>query len=313
MAANAVVRKRNAMMSNASVVIVSALCALGLFLMAWGLSARRRRRRLAREAAKGAQAGSAAGAAPVAAAKGAEAADPLARRLEQRVEALEGRLGEIGARLGSGNADEKLQAMAGSLLALVRDKNAAMETAMAGLDQLRARMRTLEQMGSNAEARGIFEGLAAGVDSTQAAQAAGEAALVARIAALEAAEPGAALAGQFNRLMEHDTHTPVGGREIGDVLAVLADGAGGGLQQADQNSQNGGLATAGGAQNGEELSVLNIEADPVQSPLAVEHHFQFFDDEFLIHLIYTSVLVYQYFHRSSRRSFSSMELLLMSL
>ena len=48
--------------------------------------------------------------------------------------------------------EERLQAMAGQLLGLIRDKNATFETALAGLDQLRARMRALEQMGEPAEA-----------------------------------------------------------------------------------------------------------------------------------------------------------------
>lgn len=119
--------------------------------------------------------------------------------LEQRLETVESRMGEIDARVSAGSSGEKLQAMAGSLLGLVRDKNAAMETAMAGLDQLRARMRTLEQMGSAAEARGLFESLVAQLDAARAA----ETALVARIARLEEIEPGAAMADQFSRLIEH--------------------------------------------------------------------------------------------------------------
>ena len=58
---------------------------------------------------------------------------------------------------GGGASEERLQAMAGQLLGLIRDKNATLETALAGLDQLRDRMRALEQMGEPAEARALFE------------------------------------------------------------------------------------------------------------------------------------------------------------
>ncbi len=246
------------MMSEISVLMVLALCAVGLFLLAWGWSLRRRRRRLARntassaEAANTAASATAASASPKAAGAVATVADPMARRLEQRVEALEGRLGEMVDCIGTGNADEKLQAMAGSLLALVRDKNAAMETAMAGLDQLRARLRTLEQMGSTAEVRGIVESLAARVDATQAGQAAAEAGLTARIAALEATEPGAALAGQFNRLIEHkDT-------ALAAVLERLAP-----LEQRLEE-----LRTAQATESGANVGAVVAEVEPVRLRLA---------------------------------------------
>ena len=86
---------------------------------------------------------------------------------------------------------------------LIRDKNAAMETALAGLDQLRARMRALEQMGDPAEARRLFEQLGERVDALQAARArrvprsrSGSPALKAQ----SEAGPQAALAEQFGRL-----------------------------------------------------------------------------------------------------------------
>ena len=75
--------------------------------------------------------------------------------------------------------------MAGQLLGLIRDKNATFETALAGLDQLRARMRALEQMGEPAEARALLERLDARLGELQAAEAARTAALEARIQALE--------------------------------------------------------------------------------------------------------------------------------
>jgi len=117
------------------------------------------------------------------------------RRLAQprtpadRLEALSAAQAELGLRLDALGAqaaapEERLQAMAGQLLGLIRDKNATLETALAGLDQLRARMRTLEQMGEPAEARALLATLGGRIDDLQAAQAGATAGLEARIAAL---------------------------------------------------------------------------------------------------------------------------------
>jgi chromosome segregation ATPase len=119
-----------------------------------------------------------------------------ARSLAARLAALEDRQSDLGARLPAepaGDAGEaRLQAMASQLLGLVRDKNASLETALAGLDQLRARLRVLEQMGEPAEARALFERLGARLDGIEAAQARAEAGLAARLAALEASGTPAA-------------------------------------------------------------------------------------------------------------------------
>ena len=124
-----------------------------------------------------------------------------------RIEALAAAQADLAARLdalatGQGAPEERLQAMAGQMLGLIRDKNATMETALAGLDQLRGRMRALEQMGAPAEARALLERLEARLDEMPSAQAAGAAALEARIAALESpgASPVAELAERLTRL-----------------------------------------------------------------------------------------------------------------
>ncbi len=124
-----------------------------------------------------------------------------------RIEALAAAQADLAARLdalatGQGAPEERLQAMAGQMLGLIRDKNATMETALAGLDQLRGRMRTLEQMGAPAEARALLERLEARLDEMRSAQAAGAAALEARIAALESpsTSPVAELAERLTRL-----------------------------------------------------------------------------------------------------------------
>jgi chromosome segregation ATPase len=106
-----------------------------------------------------------------------------------RLEALAAAQADLAARLDALAAqapEERLQAMAGQLVGLIRDKNATLETALAGLDQLRARMRALEQMGEPAEARALMEKLEARLDELAAAQAAGAAALEARLGGLAA-------------------------------------------------------------------------------------------------------------------------------
>ncbi len=119
---------------------IAGLSTLGAF----GLAFRQRRRRLR------------AGAALPATREPRSAAD--------RLEALGQAQAELGLRLDAlaakaGAPEERLQAMAGQLVGLIRDKNATLETALAGLDQLRARMRALEQMGEPAEARALVDGL----------------------------------------------------------------------------------------------------------------------------------------------------------
>ena len=153
--------------------------AIGLFLLAVAWASRQRRRRAARRGG-GAAAAAEAGLAP------------LAQRLELRLVAVEAAQAGLAARLdGAGGAEERLQATAGQLLGLVRDKNATLETALAGLDQLRSRMRTLEQIGDAAEARGLFERLGERLTVLEAARS-----------AEEAGAPQAALAERLARL--HD-------------------------------------------------------------------------------------------------------------
>ena len=92
--------------------------------------------------------------------------------------------------------------MASQLVGLIRDKNATLETALAGLDQLRERMRVLEQMGEPAEARALLERLEARLDELRAGQVADAAALEVRLAALEAPgeSPVAVLAERLSAL-----------------------------------------------------------------------------------------------------------------
>ena len=124
---------------------IAGLSTLGAF----GLAFRQRRRRLR------------AGAALPATREPRSAADRL-EALGQAQAQLGLRLDALAAKAGA--PEERLQAMAGQLVGLIRDKNATLETALAGLDQLRARMRALEQMGEPAEARALVDGLGLRLD-----------------------------------------------------------------------------------------------------------------------------------------------------
>ncbi len=139
----------------------------------------------------------------------AKAIAPRPRSTADRLEALAAAQADLALRLDTlatqgGAPEERLQAMAGQLLGLVRDKNATLETALAGLDQLRARMRALEQMGEPAEARALLETLQGRIDEVQAAQAAGTAALEAKLGTLAApgADNATALAERLVKLQE---------------------------------------------------------------------------------------------------------------
>ncbi len=139
-------------------------------------------------------------------ANGAEA--PL---IERRVSAVERAQAEIVGRLDdmaeTGAPEERMQAMASSLVGLIQDKNASMETALAGRDQLRARLGTLEKIGDMAEARALFDGLTERLETLETGRKEAEVAFGTRLAALtERLEgdggPAAALGAKLARLHE---------------------------------------------------------------------------------------------------------------
>lgn len=171
-------------------------------------------------------------------------------RLETRLEAVETRLAQVVAEAASGGAEERLRDMAGSLIGLIRDKNATLETALAGLDQLRARMRALERIGEVAEARALFEELGGRIDALGSAQAAQAAETEARIdplrARIEAEEARsgqerADLVAQFTRLYDQ--------KDAG--IAALRD------RLAPLEARTGLLEEARG---GQEAALARIEA-----------------------------------------------------
>jgi chromosome segregation ATPase len=131
--------------------------------------------------------------------------------IERRVSAVERAQAEIVGRLDdmaeAGAPEERMQAMASSLVGLIQDKNAAMEMALAGLDQLRARLGTLEKIGDMAEACALFDGLTERLEALEAGRKQAEAAFGTRLAALaERLEgdggPAAALGAKLARLHE---------------------------------------------------------------------------------------------------------------
>ena len=163
---------------------------------AFGLAFRQRRRRFA----------AAAETSPAALAAATKPARGTPRSTAERLEALAALQAELGQRLDALAAqasapEERLQAMAGQLLGLIRDKNATLETALAGLDQLRARMRAIEQIGEPAEARALLDGLAQRLGTLETAQGADRAATEARLAVLAGTFEGTDTAADFARVV----------------------------------------------------------------------------------------------------------------
>jgi chromosome segregation ATPase len=230
---------------------------LALFGLAWAFAARARRRRIARGAtpARG----------EAASAGGADFA-PVAHRLEARMAAIEDGQAHLAARLdGAGGAEDRLQATAAQLLGLIRDKNATLETALAGLDQLRTRMRTLEQIGDAAEARGLFDRLGERLDALESAQATAAAALDGRLAGLAAQGDVAPIVEKLTALhAQKDAAAEAALGRLGPLEARLAklEGAAPGEAVARLATRLEALAAAQGATQAA-LAGLKAEAGPV--------------------------------------------------
>ena len=230
---------------------------LALFGLAWAFAARARRRRIARGAtpARG----------EAASAGGADFA-PVAHRLEARMAAIEDGQAQLAARLdGAGGAEDRLQATAAQLLGLIRDKNATLETALAGLDQLRTRMRTLEQIGDAAEARGLFDRLGERLDALESAQATAAAALDGRLAGLAAQGDVAPIVEKLTALhAQKDAAAEAALGRLGPLEARLAklEGAAPGEAVARLATRLEALAAAQGATQAA-LAGLKAEAGPV--------------------------------------------------
>jgi exonuclease VII large subunit len=113
-------------------------------------------------------------------------AAPLA---ERRMEALEAAQRDFAAQLdgltAGGAPEERMQTMAASLVGLIKDKNATLETALAGLDQLRSRLSALEQIGDMAEGRALFDRLGARLDGIETGQKETEARIQTQLAVLQ--------------------------------------------------------------------------------------------------------------------------------
>ena len=232
---------------------VAGLASIGAF----GLAFRQRRRRL-------------------------EAAPRRARSVADRLEALAAAQADLGLRFealaAQGAApEERLQALAGQLLGLIRDKNATLETALAGLDQLRARMRALEQMGEPAEARALMEKLDGRIEAAEAAARERAAAVEARFAGIEAAAgPGGAaeLAERLARLHEKkDAGLEAALARLGPIEARLGGVEGGvaPLREALKRLESRVEALAGEERSGRsELAALKADAGGPVKALAEE-------------------------------------------
>ena len=60
-------------------------------------------------------------------------------------------------------------------------------------------------------------------------------------------------------VLEHHRHIPVLGRYLGDVFSIQKQMAGGDVLQTRNHPQGGGLSAAGGANQNDQLPVLNIQ------------------------------------------------------
>ncbi|MNM96029.1 hypothetical protein D3C81_1084930 [compost metagenome] len=65
-------------------------------------------------------------------------------------------------------------------------------------------------------------------------------------------------------VLEHRVHRALERRAVGDVLAIQEDFPGGGKLEAGDHPQQGGLAAAGRAEQGEEFVVADIQVDAFQ-------------------------------------------------
>ena len=74
--------------------------------------------------------------------------------------------------------------------------------------------------------------------------------------------------------LEHHVDRPLVGRQAGQVASVEHDLAGGWCFEAGQHAQQSGLATAGGAEQAENLTAHNVQADMIDGPCLAE----IFDD-----------------------------------
>ena len=75
--------------------------------------------------------------------------------------------------------------------------------------------------------------------------------------------------GEQSVLLEHGVDLPLIGRDLGDVRAVHQDLARGGHDEARDEPEHGGLAAAGGAQQGQKLTVVDVQVHMVQRQIPV--------------------------------------------
>ena len=72
--------------------------------------------------------------------------------------------------------------------------------------------------------------------------------------------------GKKCEVLKHQVDRPMIGRQVGDVLAVEHDAPAVGLLEASDDAQGRGLAATGGAEQGYEFALSDVEADVVDRP-----------------------------------------------
>ena len=71
-------------------------------------------------------------------------------------------------------------------------------------------------------------------------------------------------------LLEYGVHLTLVGRQIGDVLPIKKNIAGARLNKSSDDPERRGLTTAGRAQEGNELLVVDVQRETVEHVLPVE-------------------------------------------
>ena len=80
--------------------------------------------------------------------------------------------------------------------------------------------------------------------------------------------------GEQGVFLEYGVDLPLVGRYFADILSIEEHMAFGGFQEAAENTQKGGFAAAAGAQQGDKLIFIDIQADTLEYQLSVK----FLDD-----------------------------------
>ena len=90
--------------------------------------------------------------------------------------------------------------------------------------------------------------------------------------------------GEQSVALEHHADVTLFDGCVGDVLAADADSTGTGRDEAGDGTQGGGLTTAGGAKEGEELTFVDVNVDVLQGFEGAKSHFDMFKIDHALYL-----------------------------